>query len=144
MCMSWFFVFFFFSLQWYYPEGTFSLHKHLTCSQGPLATFHLLADLRLDFSRAALIATSSRLGAHSAASRCLGIHMHQATIKLPVYSCLVTEYQPFFFFLSCMKSRFCLLNGKSLLQTLFLLHSCKGTKREGKEDAAASKQSRTN
>ena len=133
MCMSWFFFFFFFSLQWYYPERTFSLHKHLSCTQGPLA-----------FSRAALTAASSRLGAHSAASRCLGIHMHQATIKLPVYSCLVTEYQPFFFFLSCMKSRFCLLNGKSLLQTLFLLHSCKGTKREGKEDAAASKQSRTN
>lgn len=86
MCMSWFFVFFS-SLQWYYPERTFSLHKHLSCTQGPLA-----------FSRAALTAASSRLGAHSAASRCLGIHMHQATIKLPVYSCLVTEYQPFFFF----------------------------------------------
>lgn len=30
-----------------------------------------------------------------------------------------------------MKTRFCLLNGKSLLQTLFLLQSCKGTKKEG-------------
>lgn len=26
-----------FFLQWYYPERTFSLHKHLSCTPGPLA-----------------------------------------------------------------------------------------------------------
>lgn len=92
ICMS------YFSLQWYYPERTFSLHQHLSCAPGLLANSP--AGIWLiccpDFSRASLAATSKTglLAEHT--QQLLSSWLFKCCKQISdllVYNCLVTQFQ---------------------------------------------------